>query len=518
MRRHRILAVVSGLAAFAAVGVLWFLFAPAGLGGRVDYAVVYGSSMEPTLHRGDLVVLHRRSSYGVGEVVGYRNPDLRRVVLHRIVGEQGGRFLLKGDNNGFTDSFRTPPDRIVGGLWLRVPVVGNAFTWLRAPLHALLAFGLLALLLVGGGGARAQRRRPRRLPHWGGEAARPLVAAGAAGVALFGGLALLAAAHAQTRPVADGNAYTQRVGYRYSGTTPSGPVYPTGRVRTGDTVFRQLVHRLTLTANYGFSSTLAHDVHGTARFDATLRSQQGFTRALPLVGKASFSGDRWHASGTLDLVRLRKAITAYEHTTGVVGDAYTVDVAARFDVRGVVGGQRVHDSFAPTPVSFALDATKLRLLLPEQPEAPDPLHATASGSLTHSAPATLGLGRLRASVPRARMAGIVGAGVGALVAALGLLLLVRGEAGDEIAQIRRRHGSWLVEVTALPGAASVVELTSVASLARLAEYYERAILHHVDGAVHTFAIERDGTLYRVRVGAEVHQLERPTATLRRESL
>jgi hypothetical protein len=121
-------------------------------------------------------------------------------------------------------------------------------------------------------------------------------------------------------------------------------------------------------------------------------------------------------------------------------------------------------------------------------------------------------------VPTARTAGIVGAVVGALVAALGLLLLARGEAGDEIAEIRRRHGSWLVEVVSLPGAASVVELTSVASLARLAEYYERAILHHVDGAVHTFAIERDRTLYRVRVGAEVHHLERPAAALRRESL
>ena len=514
MRRHRTLAVVSALASLAAVGVLWFLFAPSALGGRVDYAVVYGSSMEPTLHSGDLVVLRSRPSYAVGEVVGYRNADLHRVVLHRVVGEERGHFLFKGDNNGSSDSYRAPSDRIVGRLWLRVPAVGNVFTWLRTPWHALLVIVFASLLLAGG---EVGRRRLRREPGLAADAAWQLVGGGAVGIALFGAVALLGATHAQTRPVTRANAYAQHVSFGYFGKARPGTVYPSGRVRTGDTVFTQLVHRLTLTADYRFSSALAHQVRGTAGLAAKLRSQQGFERTLRLTGRTQFAGDRWHASGTLDLIRLRKAIAAYERTTGIVGDSYTIDVAAHVAVQGVVGGRRVHELLAPTPVSFALDSTKLKLLLPEQPDAPDPLQATVAGSLAGSAPASIGLGGLRLSVRTARTVGVLGAVGAVLVAVLGLLLVARGRGGDEVEQIRRRYRSWLVEAASPLSAPNVVDLTSIESLARLAEYYERAIVHHADGAAHTFAIEHEGTLYRVRLGAEVHQLEWPALALRQES-
>src|ERR1700716_1383651 len=90
---------VTAVAALAGAAAVWFFLAPPQLGGGTSYAVVYGTSMEPHFHRGDLVVLRRRSSYRAGEIVGYHSVQLRRDVLHRIVAAGGDRFTFKGDNN-----------------------------------------------------------------------------------------------------------------------------------------------------------------------------------------------------------------------------------------------------------------------------------------------------------------------------------------------------------------------------------------------------------------------------------
>jgi hypothetical protein len=308
--------------------------------------------------------------------------------------------------------------------------------------------------------------------------------------------------------------------------THAGPVYPSGRVRTGDTVFTKLVHRLTVRTDYRFASSLPHAIHGTATFVARLESQQGFSRVLPLVSPASFVGDRWRADGVLDLGRLQAAINVYEQSTGVLGDSYSVDVATRIALRGVVAGEHVQTTFAPTPVSFSLDAMKLKLVLPDRADGtttapPDPLNVSAAGAVMRSTTSTIALGPLHLSGPTARKVGAAGGLAFLLVFLVGLALLARGSGGDELARIRRRYGSWLIDVSSPLNTAQVVELTTIESLGRLAEYYDRAILHHEEGGAHTFAIEREGTLYRYRLGGPVRHLEavasdRPTLTLSRD--
>src|SRR5207245_6796429 len=117
-RSPSVLRYAGGIAALAAVAVLWLAFAPTRLGGSVDYAVIYGTSMEPGLHRGDLVVLHTRGSYSVGEAVGYHNRELGRVVLHRIVGRLGDRYVFKGDNNSFLDTYHPTGSELIGRMWV----------------------------------------------------------------------------------------------------------------------------------------------------------------------------------------------------------------------------------------------------------------------------------------------------------------------------------------------------------------------------------------------------------------
>src|SRR5205823_5564334 len=53
---------LGALIALVAVAGLWYVLAPGKLGGSHEYAVIDGTSMNPKLHAGDLVLLHPASS------------------------------------------------------------------------------------------------------------------------------------------------------------------------------------------------------------------------------------------------------------------------------------------------------------------------------------------------------------------------------------------------------------------------------------------------------------------------
>ena len=146
MTRRRLLrALASVLVAAVLVGG-WIAFGPRQLGGRASFAIIVGTSMEPKLHRGDLVVLHEAASYRAGDVVAYRSALLNRTVLHRIVAVRGGHYVLKGDNNDFLDPDRPDQGRVLGKQWVRVAGAGALLERLRTPRAAALLVGFLVLL------------------------------------------------------------------------------------------------------------------------------------------------------------------------------------------------------------------------------------------------------------------------------------------------------------------------------------------------------------------------------------
>lgn len=133
----------------------WLLFAPAKLGGATRYAVVEGSSMEPGLSRGDLVLVRAETDLTVGDVVLYRDPALGVRVLHRVTDVDDGRLVLQGDANDFVDDARPRPSEVIGRYWFSIPRAGGVLLWMAQPLHAaLLAFVLTLVALAGGGAAR----------------------------------------------------------------------------------------------------------------------------------------------------------------------------------------------------------------------------------------------------------------------------------------------------------------------------------------------------------------------------
>ncbi len=117
---------VLGWAAFVAVVAAWIVFLrPQYLGGPAGYVTVNGKSMEPRMHTGDVVLVHRRDAYRAGDVVAYRIPTGEakgRVVIHRIVGGSDAEgYVMRGDNRDSNDVWRPKPSDVLGAEELRMP-------------------------------------------------------------------------------------------------------------------------------------------------------------------------------------------------------------------------------------------------------------------------------------------------------------------------------------------------------------------------------------------------------------
>ena len=129
---------------------------------RSPFGVISSSSMEPTLHRGDLVLVLKVPFERVqkGDIVVFRDPNNGVAVAHRVVGRlEDGRLLTKGDNEEYLDQVRPGPVMppidedlylglvpVVSGHPVKIPRVG-AFLLNGLPFRITLVL-LLALLLV----------------------------------------------------------------------------------------------------------------------------------------------------------------------------------------------------------------------------------------------------------------------------------------------------------------------------------------------------------------------------------
>lgn len=157
------------------------LHRPTLLGGRTSYVFVGGTSMEPALRTGDLVLVEPARSYVVGDVVAYRPlqaPD--RTIVHRIVGgDDAAGFIVRGDGRVTPDFDRPHGSELLGRAVLVAPLVGWAIALLQSPIGsstlavAALAVGLAPVIST----LRTRRRVPRgkggsrrgdRLPQDGG--------------------------------------------------------------------------------------------------------------------------------------------------------------------------------------------------------------------------------------------------------------------------------------------------------------------------------------------------------------
>jgi hypothetical protein len=295
--------------------------------------------------------------------------------------------------------------------------------------------------------------------------------------------------------------YTNRGAFTYSAAVTPGAVYGDGGVKTGDPVYLRILDQVAVRFTYDFSSTAPHVASGTMALNVDVRDASGWHQTVPLVGATPFARSRGHVDATLDVSQIQGLIAAAAGATGVRPSTQSVSLLADVRLRGQVAGRRVADRFSPR-YDFQLDPLVLR------PTAGNP----GTGARA-AAPATVAAGSVEQTVRRPATIGAFGLAVdvtrlrwialgGAVVSLLVLLVAVakrRPLHRNEVARIDARDGHIIVPVAASsPGSQRVatVDVTTMPDLVRLAERYDRLILHQSHGGTHVYLFEAEGIIYR----------------------
>lgn len=505
------------------MAVAWIVFAPVQVGGRTSYVIVNGNSMEPKFHGGDLVITREMDGYAAGDVAAYRHPEIGPVI-HRIVERDGERFVFKGDNNSWLDSYRPESSEFIGAAWIQVPSIGGLVGRMRGPGSMAVLAGIMGVIamttfVTNNSHTKDGRKRPRsgrpsagkgagspRQPGDNGQGLLTLLAALMIASLVLG---VFAFGRPASRTVSEEVGYEHMGKFGYSADVPAG-VYDMKEVRTGEPVFRRLARTVRVRFDYGLTSEEARmdGVSGTYRLIAEISDPDtGWKRTMLLQDHTGFSGG-FTAMADLDLSEAQRLIEGMEKRTGYHSDRYAVTVAPEVFVQGTLADQSLDDEFSPR-LDFWLDPIRLQLQTPiatdpSQPsEGTNPLEPSKEGSVSrsHTEPNTLSILVFEPGVSVARKLSLFGLAL----SSMGLLFvgvpMLRALRGDEPERIRSRYGPLLVSTQGgdLESESRVVRVFSFRDLARLAENGGQSILHQTTGGIHDYYLRDTGVIYHYQI-------------------
>ena len=498
LRLSKLFRVVPLLLTIAA----WLFFATPEFGGSTNYIFVSGVSMEPTLHYGDLAIVRSSENYQVGDVVIYHDPNISRVI-HRIVAIENGRYVFKGDNNSWLDSYKATNADILGKLWFFIPGAGNTLAFLHQPLTLAVASGVLfsafTIVQINDETEKHHRRgkRPQRNKdnHPMGKIASfkdilvgtlILIAVAALGLNAF------AFTQPETRSATDPIAYEHQGTFSYVAQDTQG-IYDNGFVETGEPVFRKFTDAITTTFTYLCSCSTIQNVSGTYRLYAEVSDSSGWKRTVELQPTTVFTSTSFLVSRPVDLILLQSLINKMEQPTGIQRKQYNVAVVAQVLVLGTSGSAGWQDTFVPR-MNFQLDETQLRLVGDAK------LSQSQKGTLNvgRSEPNTLSLLSLHPKVQDARLGAAI-AFVIAAAGALGVFFFV--PRSDPATQIQSRYSELLVSamrIQHMPG--TIIDVMSIDDLVKLAEKDNRTVLHTIDAGGHHYYVQGEESLYHFCLG------------------
>jgi signal peptidase len=144
--------VVVELAVIVLIAVIAIVIWPAPLGGDTSFMIVHGTSMQPSLDSGDVVVTRSAGHYVVGDIIASRVPAGQagsgHVIIHRIVAITPRGFEMRGDNRASHDAWYPSAHDVIGRMVLRIPVPAGEGFWRALPwlFGALIGIGIVWLL------------------------------------------------------------------------------------------------------------------------------------------------------------------------------------------------------------------------------------------------------------------------------------------------------------------------------------------------------------------------------------
>ena len=507
-RRRRPLRWTIGLVATI---VLVVLLAPTTVGGATSYVIVSGSSMEPTLDAGDLVVV-RRGLYEVGDIVAFQTGN--GLVIHRIVdGSPEEGFVMQGDNKAGPDTWSPVPSDILGEYFAQIPRAGR---WV----NGLVSNPAVFAAMIGGLGSlmiwSPRRRRRRHGAHSAGVTRRRAPDAGNVAPARSAGLTLVTLAVAialltvvtvwlMVRPL-ERAMTVDRVLFEYQGefaygasvedsvvydsetvTSPASGSAPTG-------IYTQLLEQLVVEFQYTSTSRPSPGANGTVATELRVGAGDGlWTRTIALIDPYEFDGSSTSVSFPLDVERILRMVARAEEETGYSPGLYHLAVIAK--VRFEPGAGDASGEVVEVELPMELSGTLLSIVnddlrsngsatQPEEQKVPNDLEILGLSVSTRLARAIFG-----ALLAMTLLVGVIYA-VGAR----------RRLGSGELARIRLRYGSLIVPVSEMtPNGEHAVQVKTMADLVRLARRAEQMVFYHRDGAPpHRFFVPDGAVTYEYR--------------------
>jgi len=121
--------------------------------------IVMSGSMEPAIMPGDVVIIREQlpQKYKLGDVVTYLEGNI--AFTHRIIGEEEGLFILKGDNNNVADD-TVAAEEFIGKVVLTIPKIGFAILFFKTPLGMLVLLILLVMCIYSEDLLKRIKRNP----------------------------------------------------------------------------------------------------------------------------------------------------------------------------------------------------------------------------------------------------------------------------------------------------------------------------------------------------------------------
>ena len=535
---------------------IWIAFAPVQIGGRLAYVIVNGNSMEPNFHIGDLVIVRPMPFYNIGDQVVYQNPILGSGVFHRIIDLEFDRYILKGDNNAWIDSYQPTRDEVIGKLWAHLPRFGKAVQFMRQPIMMALIVGAIGGLLAMNIAVRRPKGRVRmkkkslqglsstlgkqgfrdwvsRLAEskilktfrgktskkgadnpsedepdpkkgtWDGSTEGIVFVLG---LLAFGAiiLGIFAFARPASRLVPDDVIYQHFGFFSYSATGPAS-VYDSGNLQSGQPIFPKTTCLVDINFQYTLVGDQAEGIAGSYQISTIVTEpQSGWQRSILLRPEEPFTGNTFGSMANLDLCQVITLIEAMEEETDFRPSSYMFSIVPKVMVTGLISGRELKNTFEPS-LSFRYNRTHFQMI--DENGNGDPLSPTETRMLREERkePNVLPIFGWEPKVPTLRIISIL-----VLVLSLtGLVMLglqiQNLERNDRSAFLRIKYASSIVDIKggSIDASSNSIDVTSIDDLAKLAERYNVMILHHAHGNTHAYYVQGEGNTYRYLDGEPV---------------
>ncbi|MEJ5201983.1 MAG: signal peptidase I [Anaerolineales bacterium] len=506
--------------------ILWVLFAPAKFGGSVEYLIVDGDSMLPALSKGDLVLLRGAALYQPGDVIAYRNPQFG-IVIHRILRQEGQRFVLKGDHNYWEDSYLPRNEDVIGKLWLRIPFLGKIFAYFRNPASFAFLIGL-GTFLIGMNFLASSSSRPnkkykpmmdsltRSVASWLAEKQNIYFITAYSTFILALVLALFAFIRPLRLTVPETIHYQQLGTYQYSAPMPEG-IYDNNRLESGGAIFPKVICQVSFQFAYNLLTPQPFRGSGWYQMDAIVSSSNGWQRKIPLIPSSPFEGNRLQQTAVLDICQIMGMIKTFEEETEVQNYQYYLTIKPTIEISGQMGDIPLKNGF-DQPLRFVIERQQIYLIS----EADNnPLQAVLDHTLTLSKtiPNSLNIFGMALPVLTARWISGIGLLVALVALALPAYLIHLAEQRDEKLLARFAGAGRLVEVNNLPRLEGdhLVWMSSLDDLLRLAQQTEATIFFHLTHLSAYYFVRSEGLIYLFHKSIRADQFA-PNNELRTEIL